>query len=131
MCFSSLGEEFTQTAERECLEETGVRAQFKAVLGIRHMHKFQFGCSDIFIICLLVPDESQKSIKKCEQEIADATWMPMQEVKEEVSVFNRRILKLYEDYTKHGFGIHKEMVDFVLGGQISLYSVTNSMNAAL
>ena len=121
------GEEFTQTAERECLEETGVKARFKAVLGIRHIHKFQFGCSDLYIMCLLVPDESQKEIKKCLNEIQDATWMPLKEAGSQVSKFNRRILESYEDYTKSGYGIHREMIDFILGGKVSFYSANNSI----
>lgn len=34
-----LGEDVYEAAEREVLEETGVRANFQGVVGIRHAHK--------------------------------------------------------------------------------------------
>lgn len=74
-------------------------------------------------MCLLIPDETCKEIKKCEQEIKDAKWMPIDEARKEVSKFNREILDLYHQHTINGFGINKSMVDFVLGGKVSFYSI--------
>lgn len=124
------GEDFWQVAERECLEETGIRATFKTIIGFRHMHRFQFGASDIYIMCLLVPDESNKQIKACQHELLDATWMPIDKARSQVSKFNLSILERYEEYLKHGHGIEMRMVDFVLGGKVAFYSVSNGQQSS-
>ena len=48
-----LGEDITAAAEREVLEEAGVRAKFDAVLGFRQAHGFAFGKSDFFFVMAL------------------------------------------------------------------------------
>lgn len=47
------GEDITVAAEREVLEETGVRAKFDAVLAFRQAHGFAFGKSDFFFVVAL------------------------------------------------------------------------------
>lgn len=47
------GEDITAAAEREVLEETGVRASFDAVLAFRQAHGFAFGKSDFFFVVAL------------------------------------------------------------------------------
>ena len=42
-----------QAAEREVLEETGVRATSAAVLALRQAHGFAFGKSDFFFVVAL------------------------------------------------------------------------------
>jgi len=40
---------------REVLEETGVTAEFKALLAVRHQHGAAFGRDDAYCVCLLSP----------------------------------------------------------------------------
>lgn len=47
------GEDISEAAEREVLEETGVRARFDAVLAMRQAHGFAFGKSDMFFVVAL------------------------------------------------------------------------------
>ncbi len=47
------GEDITTAAEREVLEETGVRAKFEAVLAVRQAHGCAFGKSDFFFVVAL------------------------------------------------------------------------------
>jgi len=48
-----VGEDITEAAEREVLEETGLEATFEAVLAIRQSHKAAFGKSDMFFAVAL------------------------------------------------------------------------------
>jgi ADP-ribose pyrophosphatase YjhB (NUDIX family) len=47
------GEDINMAAEREVLEETGVKASFSAVLAFRQAHGFAFGKSDFFFVIAL------------------------------------------------------------------------------
>jgi ADP-ribose pyrophosphatase YjhB (NUDIX family) len=47
------GEDVTEAAEREVLEETGVRARFAALLALRQAHGFAHGKSDLFFVVAL------------------------------------------------------------------------------
>ena len=47
------GEDISEAAEREVLEETGVRATFDGVLAMRQAHGFAFGKSDLFCVVAL------------------------------------------------------------------------------
>ncbi len=47
------GEDITTAAEREVLEETGVRAKFEAVIAIRQAHSYAFRKSDLYFIVAL------------------------------------------------------------------------------
>lgn len=46
----NVGEDISEAAEREVLEETGVKARFDAVLAMRQAHGFAFGKSDMFFV---------------------------------------------------------------------------------
>lgn len=59
------GEDIVQAAEREVLEETGVRAPFSALLAIRQAHGFAFGKSDMFFCCGLIPEPGQTQLTAC------------------------------------------------------------------
>ena len=45
-------------------------------MAFRHGHKFNFGCSDIYIIVALTPVD--KEIKFDQKEISNCQWMPIQ-----------------------------------------------------
>lgn len=78
------GEGIGEAAVREVLEETGVEAEFRSVLSVRHQHDMQFGNSDLYFICRLIPKAGTKAeIDKCSHEIADACWMPLERFKKE------------------------------------------------
>lgn len=67
---------------REVREETGVDAEFRSVLTLRHQHDMQFGNSDLYFICRLMPKEGATlNITRCAHEIADACWMPLEQFK--------------------------------------------------
>jgi len=71
------GEDIHTAAIREVFEETGVKTKFRSIVAFRHGHKFNFGCSDIYIIVALTP--VSKEIKFDEREISSCQWMPIQE----------------------------------------------------
>jgi 8-oxo-dGTP pyrophosphatase MutT (NUDIX family) len=70
-------EEIGSCAEREVFEETGVKCEFVAILGFRHMHGYRFGKSDIYFICLMKP--ITKEIIKDDHEIDKCQWVPLSE----------------------------------------------------
>ncbi|KXZ50193.1 hypothetical protein GPECTOR_17g830 [Gonium pectorale] len=73
------GEDFTQAAERELLEETGVTARVECVLAIRQAHGFAFGKSDLFIVVGMRPEpEGQEPVPQ-EAELVAARWAPLSE----------------------------------------------------
>ncbi len=98
------GEDFGQTAVREVLEETGISCHFESIIVFRHFHKFAFDCSDLYIVCHLKPlkpdsnesqTKSQLPVKKCEQEIEDCKWIPIEELKPQLSEFNLFVLEKF------------------------------------
>lgn len=81
---ADLGEGIAEAAVREVLEETGVVTEFRSVLSVRHQHDVQFGNSDLYFICRLMPKIGVAlDITKCAHEIADACWMPLEQFKRE------------------------------------------------
>ena len=128
--FSAQGEDISETAEREVFEETGIKAKFESIVAFRHLHRFQFGGSDVYIICSLAVEneEDPKSLEltKCAHEIHDVAWMPIDQVKEQLSEFNRYVLEKYLESRRSGFSIKCEDVNFILGGKASVYSVHNN-----
>lgn len=120
------GEDIGETAEREVLEETGVRCKFHSILMMRHLHKYQFGTSDFFITCLMKVDESSPDalkLQKCEQEIHDVAWIPIDELVSQLSDFNRSCLDKYSLMKKTGLGLKYEKVPFILGGEVGVYAL--------
>jgi 8-oxo-dGTP pyrophosphatase MutT (NUDIX family) len=47
------GEDLSEAAEREVLEETGIKATFACVLALRQAHGVAFGKSDMFVAVAL------------------------------------------------------------------------------
>jgi 8-oxo-dGTP pyrophosphatase MutT (NUDIX family) len=86
------GEHLAEAVVREVLEETGVRAEFEALVCFRHWHGYRYGKSDIYFVCRLRP--LSKAITIQEEEIAECRWMPVEEYlnTESVSTFNKRIV---------------------------------------
>jgi ADP-ribose pyrophosphatase YjhB (NUDIX family) len=82
---SERGESIAEAAEREVLEETGVRATFDSILSFRHTHGMAHGRSDIFFVCRLIPIEEDDQIpipipQACE--IAEAKWLSLEEYRD-------------------------------------------------
>uniref|UniRef100_A0A7N0TZJ3 Nudix hydrolase domain-containing protein n=1 Tax=Kalanchoe fedtschenkoi TaxID=63787 RepID=A0A7N0TZJ3_KALFE len=71
------GEDIASAAVREVKEETGINAEFVEVLAFRQGHKYFFGKSDLFFICMLKP--LSFDIKLQESEIEAAKWLPIME----------------------------------------------------
>lgn len=71
--FFIVGENLELAVKREVLEETGIQTTFKCLLGFRHTHNHAFGCSDIYVIAYLSPNDNK--IKKCDREISKCQWM--------------------------------------------------------
>ena len=84
---SELGESLDVTAEREVLEETGIRAKFHSLLGFRQTHGLAHGRSDMFFVARLDPieevDENGMAIipepTPQANEIEKAEWVPLDE----------------------------------------------------
>ncbi len=70
---ANVGEDIGTAAEREIMEETGVKSQFKSVLCFRHQHDFQFGQGDLYFVCRM--EALTTDITKCPHEISEAKWM--------------------------------------------------------
>lgn len=73
------GEDINDAAEREVLEETGVKAKFAAVLALRQAHGFAFGKSDFFFVVALRPEPGQTELVMQEDELEAVAWMPLEE----------------------------------------------------
>ena len=76
------GEELTQAAQREVLEETGVKAEFRSILGFRHLLNFRFGTGDLYFIAICAADESAGTIPAPTpqpEEISACKWWDLQE----------------------------------------------------
>jgi ADP-ribose pyrophosphatase YjhB (NUDIX family) len=70
-----LGEDISDAAIREVLEETGVQTRFNSLVAFRHSHGSQFGCSDIYLIVHLSPEDETQPLIKCDREIEECCWM--------------------------------------------------------
>jgi ADP-ribose pyrophosphatase YjhB (NUDIX family) len=82
---SERGESIAEAAEREVLEETGIRAKFDSILSFRQTHGMAHDRSDIFFVCLLNPVEEKGKIpipvpQACE--IAEAKWLSLSEYRD-------------------------------------------------
>jgi 8-oxo-dGTP pyrophosphatase MutT (NUDIX family) len=87
------GEHLVDAVLREVLEETGVRAQFEALVCFRHWHGYRYGKSDIYFVCRLRPLSQDVTMQA--EEIEECLWMPVEEylAHELVSPFNKRIVR--------------------------------------
>ncbi|BFZ18544.1 hypothetical protein BsWGS_21583 [Bradybaena similaris] len=104
------GEDISETARREVLEETGVDTQFVCVIAYRHMHNYRHGCSDFYHVCLMKPLSTD--IKACPLEIAECRWMHLDEYEalDEISGVNRYVVQKYREIVSTGNVIGVEKV---------------------
>lgn len=120
------GENINIAAEREVLEETGVKAKFKCLIAFRHAHQCAFDCSDIYMIAYLTP--TTFDIKKCEREISECTWMKVDEFLNNPVVHenNRYLVRKTVDFLKQrvGFGIHNT-IHPITKNPVCIYSLEN------
>ncbi len=79
-------EDINAAVVREVKEETGIETEFVKVATIQEAHHppssgpAREGTTDLYCICILrILNENQK-IVKCDDEIADAQWMPLDKV---------------------------------------------------
>lgn len=66
-------ENLGEAVEREVLEETGITAKFKCLLGFRHLQNYNFGCADMYFLAHLTP--LSQNIKIDQLEISECVWM--------------------------------------------------------
>lgn len=87
------GEHLVEGVIREVLEETGVQAQFEALVCFRHWHGYRYGKSDIYFVCRLSPLSEEVNMQA--EEIEECRWMPVEDYlnSEFVSVFNKQIVR--------------------------------------
>ena len=86
------GEHLVEAAEREVLEETGIKATFQSLHFFRHWHGYRYGKSDIYFVCRLSPQSADITMQA--EELDEALWMPVQEFlnREDISPFNKSIV---------------------------------------
>ncbi|GMH40259.1 hypothetical protein BSKO_08163 [Bryopsis sp. KO-2023] len=72
-------EDVSDAAVREVFEETGIKAEFQAIIAVRQAHGYLFGKSDMFFLCALKPLPGEMTLKKEDREIEDVQWMPFDE----------------------------------------------------
>ena len=87
------GEHLAEAVVREVAEETGVAAEFDALVCFRHWHGYRFGKSDIYFVCRLRPLSMEITVQ--EEEIAECRWMPVADYLsgEHISEFNKKIVE--------------------------------------
>jgi ADP-ribose pyrophosphatase YjhB (NUDIX family) len=79
--FMDPGETIKQAAEREVLEETGVKTQFQGILGIREMLKARYNASDLYVVCLMHCNDENLAINIIDKrEVIEAKWVPLAEL---------------------------------------------------
>ena len=110
------GERLVDAVEREVMEETGIKCQFRAVASFRESHNSRFGgMTDFYCICACVLDKKTYYDKQDptpipqEKEIAACKWMDAEEF------FNLRFYKrpsLFSDILKHGYKTAKEVLQY-------------------
>lgn len=106
--FPISGEYLPDAAIREVREETGIISEFQSLLSIRQSHGGGFGCSDIYVVFALKPLSSE--LHRCEMEIANVAWMPMDEYLKHPHVHetNRKFVHKYLFFKENGIKIDYE-----------------------
>ncbi|KAL6760913.1 NUDIX hydrolase domain-like protein [Haematococcus lacustris] len=73
-------EDVPEAAEREVLEETGIRARFDCMLAVRQAHGFALGHSDLFVVVAMRAEAGQLgSVVAQEEELEAAQWMSLED----------------------------------------------------
>ncbi|KHJ88212.1 hydrolase, NUDIX family [Oesophagostomum dentatum] len=98
-------ESIFDTAAREVLEETGVRAVGKALLCFRQINASQYeNVGDIYFVVLM--DVIDGEIKPCPRETADCRWFTREELdampEDAFRIFSREILRRYDSWKAAG-----------------------------
>ncbi|XP_034489810.1 nudix hydrolase 8 [Drosophila innubila] len=117
-------ENLIDAAVREVKEETGIRTTFTSMICLRHSHAGNFGCSDIYIVMGLKPQNLD--INRCNREIERVRWMPLDEYLEHPQVLegNRLFARTYLDNRKRGLDFTcTNMLHQVLKKEYQLYYV--------
>ena len=66
-------------AERELLEETGIKAKFRRVVYLRESTHQLYDSVDLYFVCLMdVTQEGLESFNLCKREISDHRWVPLE-----------------------------------------------------
>lgn len=89
-----LGEKVEEAVIREVLEETGITTEFQAVLALASTHPYQFGKTNIYVVCRLTPLTTEIAIEDT-LEIEDAQWIMPQVFLQDTnnSMFNKYLVK--------------------------------------
>ena len=87
------GEHFSDGVVREVHEETGIRAAFQGVVGLRHHHKGQFGTSNLYVVCRLSPVDFEITVD--DEEIGDAMWVDVDAylANPDIGAYNKRVVR--------------------------------------
>ncbi|KAI2804840.1 hypothetical protein RDWZM_008120 [Blomia tropicalis] len=121
------GEELSQAAEREVLEETGVKCQFQNLILMRHLHRFAFDCADMYFVCLLRP--LSKTIQNRDDECDAVCWMSIDDIIPQLTPFNRFILEKYIEFRGSSLSIKGETFDpqFASMPAYTIYSMKSDL----
>jgi ADP-ribose pyrophosphatase YjhB (NUDIX family) len=127
---ADIGESIDAAAIREVQEETGINTKFRHVLGFRQTHGGAHGRSDMFIICLLDPEESLDANgnvqipepRAQEHEIEIAAWLPFDEyramVKGDLNAQGGHPMMMHiVDVMDAGYAINQRMVSSIIPGR--------------
>ena len=73
----------------------------------RHSHKYNFGCSDIYIVVHLRPTSQGQTITKCDKELTKCQWMPLMDyiAAENVHDVNKFFARQFLDMRTQGLSI--------------------------
>ena len=76
------GETIKKAAEREVMEETGIKTEFQGILGLREMLDFRYSASDLYIVCMMHCEmsSSQEINIIDKREVIEAKWIPLSDL---------------------------------------------------
>ncbi|MCK5921812.1 MAG: NUDIX domain-containing protein, partial [Methylococcales bacterium] len=97
------GEHIATAVVREVFEETGIRAEFEGVVGVRHMHRTLYGKSNVSFVCRLKAVSAEITIDPVE--IATARWMMPDDflAHPQAQAFHKGIVRMAQGNA--GFGV--------------------------
>lgn len=123
------GENFVEAAIREVQEETNIKTIFESVVSLRHAHGTGFGCSDLYIVMALIPENNE--IVKCDREISKCEWMDIDDYLQHPKVHetNRNFVRTYLKYKQNGLKfLCKDEVHSILKKKYNIYQVEFEKN---